>query len=499
MVAREGCIKERMLKMKKLISILLSMLVMFSLVVPVSAEYVPQFEYEAQMLYDLGLFKGTDNGFELDKKCDRLQAAALFIRLLGKETEAINNPKTHPFKDVPEWASPYVGQMYHDGYTKGISENEYGTGDTTANQFATFCLRALGYLEVGYNKPGTLYYSYEQALEKMLERFIIRKESFDIIEQRDVFLRDYAVKMAYNSLFDNLYNVYTTESKFLIRVLGENGAIDEELLKNRDWFVEDDIRYFYSPESFIPYFEKMIKEAAEDNKIVTVVNKREMSMAGKINSTYLPSRLTQELLYLTAGGGIVQHRNVMADDLATDWQSGVQLFTRTTINPHGSGGGMTYRCIRYMTHGDIELTDKEKKVIEKSKEFLSTITDDMSDYDKFKAAYDFIGKNVEHNVKETKSGDIDVLVDGKAVCQGFSTAYLYLCRLMGLECWSVGGDYGELKIHAWNKVKLNGKYYNVDPAGNGNLKYFLFKNPEVHNLFELDKIFDFPCTEDYRH
>ena len=44
--------------MKKLISILIVMLMVTSLI-PVSAAYTPQFEYEAQMLYDFGLFKGS--------------------------------------------------------------------------------------------------------------------------------------------------------------------------------------------------------------------------------------------------------------------------------------------------------------------------------------------------------------------------------------------------------------------------------------------------------
>lgn len=479
--------------MKKLISMLMAMLMLFALVVPVSAEYKPQFEYEAQMLYDFGLFKGTDKGFELDKKCDRLQAAALFVRLLGKEAEALSNPKEHPFTDVPDWASPYVGQMYHDGYTKGISATEYGVGDMTANQFATFCLRALGYSE---NGTKWWCFKYEEAIEKMLEHSIIRQESYDIIKADTIFLRDYAVKMAYNSLF---MQVKGKEERFLIKVLVDDGVIDEEKVKDRDIFIEEDIRYLYSVESFVPYFESMIREATSENKVVSIVSKHERNLRDKFGNN-LQSLLVQELLYKTAAGGLVQHRLVMADDLTTFWKSGHEFFTRTTINPTNPEYAMAYRCKRYITHGDVELTDKEKQVVAKSKEFLATITDDMSDYDKFKAAYDYIARNVQFN-DEAMSGDIDVLVDGISVCHGFAAAYRYLCALMELECWFVSGKAGG-SFHAWNKVKLDGKYYNVDPTWNEEgYKYFLFRDlPDREILVTwLPKELDFTCHEDYKH
>ena len=330
----------------------------------------------------------------------------------------------------------------------------------------------------------------------MLECSIIRQDSYDIIKSGDVFYRDYAVKLAYNALFDSGRD---ERGRFLIRKLVEQGVIDEKFVENNDLYVDDNIRYLYSVETFTPYFENMIREATSENKIVTVVNKHERMLKGKLNNNTPASRLTQELLYRTAGGALIQHTHVMADDLTTRWNSGNSFYTRTTINPTHPEDAMTYRCIRYFTHGDVDLTDTEKKVVAKSDEFLSTITDDMSDYDKFKAAYDFIAKNITYSKKKSRSGDIDVLVDGYAVCQGYATAYLYLCRLMGLKCWYVGGDYGSLKSHAWNKVKLDGKYYNVDPGGEGQLGCFLFKNPEVHKLFINEQIFDFPCTEDYKH
>ena len=44
---------------------------------------------QAEMLNKLGLFLGTDKGFELDRSMTRAEAAAMLCRFLGGEAEAI--------------------------------------------------------------------------------------------------------------------------------------------------------------------------------------------------------------------------------------------------------------------------------------------------------------------------------------------------------------------------------------------------------------------------
>ena len=100
-------------------------------------------EAQAQMLCDLGLFRGTENGFELEKPMTRAEAAAMLTRFLGAEQEALAGEWEHPFTDVPQWAEPYVGWLYESGLTKGVSETVYGAGeDVTCGQYCTFLARA---------------------------------------------------------------------------------------------------------------------------------------------------------------------------------------------------------------------------------------------------------------------------------------------------------------------------------------------------------------------
>ena len=75
---------------------------------------------QAEMLQKLGLFMGTDNGFELDRAMTRAEAAAMLCRFLGGTAEAETGSWEHPFRDVPAWADHAVGWLYQNKLTYGI-------------------------------------------------------------------------------------------------------------------------------------------------------------------------------------------------------------------------------------------------------------------------------------------------------------------------------------------------------------------------------------------
>lgn len=101
---------------------------------------------KAEALKTLGLFQGTNKGFELEKTLTREQAITLIVRLLGAEAEAKEKNPEHPFTDVLAWASPYVGYGYQNALVKGVSETLFGYGKlVTEAQFLTMVLRLLQY------------------------------------------------------------------------------------------------------------------------------------------------------------------------------------------------------------------------------------------------------------------------------------------------------------------------------------------------------------------
>ncbi len=55
------------------------------------------------------------------------------------------------------------------------------------------------------------------------------------------------------------------------------------------------------------------------------------------------------------------------------------------------------------------------------------------------------------------------LVDGKAVCEGYSRAMQLLSSYCGLECQPVNGQ-GNGAAHMWNLIQIDGSWYHFDPT-----------------------------------
>lgn len=99
---------------------------------------------QAEMLKKLHLFLGTDSGFELEREMTRVESAVMLVRFLGDESAALAGSWTHPFTDVPQWADKYIGYMYENGLTKGMSATKFGAEKpVTYWQYCAFLSRVL--------------------------------------------------------------------------------------------------------------------------------------------------------------------------------------------------------------------------------------------------------------------------------------------------------------------------------------------------------------------
>ncbi len=93
---------------------------------------------------------------------------------------------------------------------------------------------------------------------------------------------------------------------------------------------------------------------------------------------------------------------------------------------------------------------------------LAEVTPDMTDYDKVKLFNDVLASTVAYDESAPNCRDIyGVFVGKKAICGGYSKAFSYLCGKVGIETATVTGD-ADGQPHMWNKVKIDGKWYNVD-------------------------------------
>ena len=110
--------------------------------------YQAQYTRCADGLYQLGLFKGTGTGYELERAPSRQEALVMLIRLLGEEQKALACTAKTPFTDPPVWADgmKYISYGYSMGYTNGTSKTTFSpTASSAAEQYLTFVLRSLGY------------------------------------------------------------------------------------------------------------------------------------------------------------------------------------------------------------------------------------------------------------------------------------------------------------------------------------------------------------------
>ena len=113
-------------------------------------------EKAADALNSLGLFSGSELGYELERTPTRGEALVMLLRLTGQEADAAAQRRPHPFRDGG-WADAYIGYAYERGLTSGTSADTFGTGeDATARQYAAFLLRALGYGDFDYEKSLSL-------------------------------------------------------------------------------------------------------------------------------------------------------------------------------------------------------------------------------------------------------------------------------------------------------------------------------------------------------
>ena len=84
-----------------------------------------------------------------------------------------------------------------------------------------------------------------------------------------------------------------------------------------------------------------------------------------------------------------------------------------------------------------------------------------------KFIHDYLVSNVSYSQTTENCRNIyGALVEGKANCRGYSTAFSYLCRSCGIECAEVVGyasvSDGNKVAHSWNVVKIGNYYYYTD-------------------------------------
>ena len=126
-----------------------------------------------------------------------------------------------------------------------------------------------------------------------------------------------------------------------------------------------------------------------------------------------------------------------------------------------------------------EITEKSKAFEAKVSNILGSMPHGLSEFDRELYLHDYlldncsydndsanaITSNQDHNHSAFTS--YGALVEGKAVCQGYTNALSYLLSCVGIENTSVSGV-SQNENHIWNTVKINGNWYYVDSTWDDN-------------------------------
>ncbi len=175
----------------------------------------------ADALNTMGLFKGTELGYELDRIAKRDESLVMMLRLLGKETQIsqLSDEAIYPFNDVSSWAKKYMSYAYVQGITNGIAADQFGSNLLISpEEYMTFLLRALGYTDSGLFPD----FVFTDALGAAVEFGVITANEAEMLKGT-VLERDKMVYISYYGLFARMKGSSTR----LLDKLIEEGAITQ--------------------------------------------------------------------------------------------------------------------------------------------------------------------------------------------------------------------------------------------------------------------------------
>lgn len=143
-------------------------------------------------------------------------------------------------------------------------------------------------------------------------------------------------------------------------------------------------------------------------------------------------------------------------------------------------------------------------------DFSQTIPSNATTYEKAKSVYEYIMQATTYSEDAIHRKDIrGVLLDGEAVCGGYSYTFKFLCDTVDVPCIVAFGDaYNGIDTgpHAWNAVQIDGEWYWVDvtwgdayhEAGENAYEYFCLTDDELFQTHILSTIAsDFPTTNEF--
>lgn len=191
-----------------------------------------------------------------------------------------------------------------------------------------------------------------------------------------------------------------------------------------------------------------------------------------------------------------QITTVIPQSIATkaEIDSIVKTYT-VTYYTSANGGQATFKLSYYTSK------EKQKKALAKIKKVAAEIKKKYpnNQFKQVKAVHNYVIEQTTYDSQEADRYSIyGVMKDGRAVCQGYAMTTYYLLKELKIDVKYVTGIAGG-ENHAWNKVKLGGKWFNMDTTWDDtasskfSYKYFLISDSALSANHQWNKT-SFPSS-----
>lgn len=443
---------------KKVIVALLALVLVFTFTSKVDAQTFtdiskhwakPYIEYTSNLGYFTGYQDGT---FKPNKKITRAEFVTILAKLKGFD----NEDYILSMQDVKQsdWYAIYLNDLVSLGLVKnGI----YFDASSLITRDEAFGL--LGQL-FPYKKPQEILTFADTSSVKrtrdisvLKEMGIVNGDNNNMVNPQGPLTRAEVASLIYNMMTNNIFinkadlasakenNLFS----FDFNAVGLINTYKEETVKK-----DTQVKKKTEHKVVDKYFVKSYEEALE--KLRAALRNREE----KFVFTYNPYTYKGEY--------------TIASTLLYDVASYPEYFGAIENGDSEVGNKVTIKFKYAISKEELEM-------------YLSQI-DDMarelngrSDYDKVKYIHDWIVNKTSYAYDQYQTGNYalhdgikvhsaaSVFKHGIAICQGYAESFDILAKAAGLETQIVTGDAcsdGTWDSHAWNIVKVDGRYYHVD-------------------------------------
>ncbi len=144
-----------------------------------------------------------------------------------------------------------------------------------------------------------------------------------------------------------------------------------------------------------------------------------------------------------------------------------QHFWRKSALDYSCSGGKVLEVVLQYSMNATQKQAAQNAFTAATEKYLKVAATGKNEYEREKLLHDSLARNITYTSGEHVHDAYGALVEGKAVCEGYSRAFQYLLYQAGIQSLiaegsSLNPSTGKSEAHAWNVVRIDGAYYHVD-------------------------------------